>query len=424
MATTLYSYYKSKGKSLPSLSSRARLYQKYGLGSASSYRGTAKQNVALLRKLQGRGGVSSKKVQVPKTRVTGVAKKVKDATAGYKAQIRSMQRMKERAQREREAAKKEREVWKRRLGEVIKRGPRTKELTEQLYEKYRIDEQYEQIMAHLEQAHTYREELIAVEQEEAERLTMAEQRLAPTTFIRGEQALIQRQYEIRKNTLASQVAAEAAVAEALQGNVELARGLVSDMVKAATYDYERRVEDIKTFIDINNTIISQAGEDLRFSMNSLLEQARAELENAREEKRLVGELMYNYPEVKITPNMTLEQAYRAARRAASIRLQKEERRFQQQLAASRAASRAGTSYPSSYEEWKLAGGKKGTGYTYAEWLMGKKLKSGSARVGGLTRRGRYVGVGEFASDWLAIKEKVKRGINWLNKRIEKNFIIG
>jgi hypothetical protein len=50
--TTLYDYYTSLGQSLPSISTRAQLYQQAGLGSATSYAGTAAQNTSLLNYLQ------------------------------------------------------------------------------------------------------------------------------------------------------------------------------------------------------------------------------------------------------------------------------------------------------------------------------------------------------------------------------------
>lgn len=49
--TTLYEFYTGKGQILPSLTERAQLYQQYGLGSSSSYVGSAPQNTALLAKL-------------------------------------------------------------------------------------------------------------------------------------------------------------------------------------------------------------------------------------------------------------------------------------------------------------------------------------------------------------------------------------
>jgi uncharacterized protein YkwD len=48
---TLYDYYRQKGKSLPSLQERARLYESFGLGEAESYYGAGWQNALLLNKL-------------------------------------------------------------------------------------------------------------------------------------------------------------------------------------------------------------------------------------------------------------------------------------------------------------------------------------------------------------------------------------
>ena len=53
-ATNLSEYYQAWGKSLPSLSTRAGIYQALGLGSSSSYSGTAAQNTTLLNALKSR----------------------------------------------------------------------------------------------------------------------------------------------------------------------------------------------------------------------------------------------------------------------------------------------------------------------------------------------------------------------------------
>jgi len=60
--TNLAQYYSSKGQGLPSVQQRAPLYEQYGLGSASTYSGTAQQNTQLLGKLLG-GGVTSAPAQ-------------------------------------------------------------------------------------------------------------------------------------------------------------------------------------------------------------------------------------------------------------------------------------------------------------------------------------------------------------------------
>ncbi len=51
-ATTLYEWYQAQGKSLPSVSTRAKLYESMGLGKASYYTGTAEQNTKLLKALK------------------------------------------------------------------------------------------------------------------------------------------------------------------------------------------------------------------------------------------------------------------------------------------------------------------------------------------------------------------------------------
>lgn len=60
--STLHDYYAGKGQPLPSLAERAKSYEALGLGSASSYRGTAEQNRALLGGLKS-GGKPSQESQ-------------------------------------------------------------------------------------------------------------------------------------------------------------------------------------------------------------------------------------------------------------------------------------------------------------------------------------------------------------------------
>jgi hypothetical protein len=50
--STLYEYYTAKGQAMPSVSSRAALYQQLGLGQSAYYTGTAEQNTKLLKALQ------------------------------------------------------------------------------------------------------------------------------------------------------------------------------------------------------------------------------------------------------------------------------------------------------------------------------------------------------------------------------------
>jgi MFS family permease len=53
--TTLSAYYASKGKSLPSIIERGKIYESLGLGKITYYTGTAEQNTKLLNALLGQG---------------------------------------------------------------------------------------------------------------------------------------------------------------------------------------------------------------------------------------------------------------------------------------------------------------------------------------------------------------------------------
>jgi hypothetical protein len=51
-ASTLFEWYQAQGQALPSVTTRAKLYQSLGLGQASFYTGTAEQNTKLLNALK------------------------------------------------------------------------------------------------------------------------------------------------------------------------------------------------------------------------------------------------------------------------------------------------------------------------------------------------------------------------------------
>ncbi|MBI4059779.1 hypothetical protein HY406_01835 [Candidatus Giovannonibacteria bacterium] len=52
MAKTLFEYYKSRGQALPGIKERSKTFEEFGLGSAEGFRGTAEQNIALLKRLE------------------------------------------------------------------------------------------------------------------------------------------------------------------------------------------------------------------------------------------------------------------------------------------------------------------------------------------------------------------------------------
>jgi hypothetical protein len=68
-AKTLYEFYTGKGQALPSLTERGKLFEQYGLGSASGYQGTADQNTQLLGKLS---------TQAPASDTSSYVSEVKD----------------------------------------------------------------------------------------------------------------------------------------------------------------------------------------------------------------------------------------------------------------------------------------------------------------------------------------------------------
>jgi hypothetical protein len=88
-----------------------------------------------------------------------------------------------------------------------------------------------------------------IEVREQQALSTAEQRLAPNTFIRGEQALIQRQFALEKVAVSMELSSKAAEGELYSGNVEMADRYIKDYISAATYDTSQKKEELSFFMD-------------------------------------------------------------------------------------------------------------------------------------------------------------------------------
>lgn len=72
-ATTLFEFYQQKGEKLPSIPERSKVFEQFGLGSASLYQGSFEQNVLLLEKLQASPDTAPTRTPTPTATITPTA---------------------------------------------------------------------------------------------------------------------------------------------------------------------------------------------------------------------------------------------------------------------------------------------------------------------------------------------------------------
>jgi hypothetical protein len=111
-------------------------------------------------------------------------------------------------------------------------------------------------------------------------------KLAPMTFIRGEQALIQNQYAIELNRQSANINGKAAILEAKQGRWEEAQKYAEAAVSAAVAEQAYNLQMYQMFYNENQDIINGLSSDLRNALNQSIEQVRWEYEQkATKEQR-------------------------------------------------------------------------------------------------------------------------------------------
>jgi len=145
-----------------------------------------------------------------------------------------------------------------------------------LHEQYGIPEYYERLQSQIPKIDALNRQMIDLQTREQQSLMASEQRMAPMTFIRGEQALIQRQYAVEKASVAAQLGAETALAEMYKGNINMARTLIGDVVQALTYDYNQQVADwemnFNLYQDYFSALDSSTQKALDMAYNEIVRQ--------------------------------------------------------------------------------------------------------------------------------------------------------
>lgn len=148
--------------------------------------------------------------------------------------------------------------------------------------------------------------ILLSEQRDAAIGTLMQQGRSP--YLSAQQARIAESFDRRINTLAAQEATQVALFQAQQGQIDQARALVSDIVNAMTYDTNLELTKMQMFLDINRDEISMLDTSIQRDLNEVTRQLENELNQERQERTAVLELMLQYNSAGISANDTLENA--------------------------------------------------------------------------------------------------------------------
>jgi hypothetical protein len=201
------------------------------------------------------------------------------------------QQEQQRIAKEQEAAAKKREEQLAKLETQIEERPSMEKLIEEQREEYKVPEFYDKLVSLTPEIDALNNKLIEVETREQNMLMGAEQRMAPMTFIRGEQALIQRQFAVEKTAVSAELGAKTALAETYKGNINMANTLINQTIEAQLYDYNQKIDDYKYFFDYYDDhykgLDSELKSNIEKQYNLLMAQEQVEREDLQNKYSLI-----------------------------------------------------------------------------------------------------------------------------------------
>jgi len=270
-----------------------------------------------------------------------------------------LQQMWEQQQKALEEAQKQQAGLVAKFKEWIGKQPSVEEVVERERQRWQVPQTFEKIQALIPEISSLQEQINQLNVREQQALLNAEQRLAPMEFIRGEQALIQRQYAIERSALSAELGAKTALAQMYQGNISLARSLISDTIQAMTYDIQQKRQDFEFFYNANRDYIKTLEAKQQNVFNNILQQLREEEERKREEYQQKLQLILDAAAKGVNLGLSTEQLKEMSLEEVSGIYARE--------VGERAQETPTYAPPEPYRIWQLSGGKAGTGMDFGEW---------------------------------------------------------
>ena len=327
-ANTLYEYYTQQGKQLPSISERSQIYEQYGLGSASTYIGDINQNIALLKSLQ--SGVPTQSVAPQQTIEPAQPLRIEQPEVDYSyqnildkitpdtrlAQIEEERNREiQRIEAQQQAAREEQKTLKDKLTDWVS-GRKTEDVVRSEMDEWKVMETLDlQRQAFADIQELNQKAIGMIEARDAAIAALGQMTIA-TPFITGQQARVAEAYDRRISSMSALIGAKSAYAEALSGNMNVARGFINDIVNAYTFDTKLEFDRITMFLDINRDEIRALDISYQNAFSESQRYWENRLNTEKEERRIIMELSLNYLGANINYDDKLEDAVKKAREFA------------------------------------------------------------------------------------------------------------
>lgn len=205
------------------------------------------------------------------------------------------------------------------IGQMDNQPSMTDTLTSQ-YNEWGIDpkEMLTQVKSLTDEANGYRKQIATLEDQKNQELLGIEERGGISVdLMTRRQKIVENQWNSRINKVSQQLSASALQIEAMQGNINLAKGFAEDYVNAATYDAQIKRDQINAFVNLNSSLLNDIKSDERLAIQNWQAQVNRDYDNARADKEAIAQLALTYPTVakNILAAKTYDDAVRAAQPA-------------------------------------------------------------------------------------------------------------
>jgi hypothetical protein len=234
------------------------------------------------------GTLGASPMEIPDPIPSPFVREIEDSTTGFLSHFQQQQDTY--AQMMEQAEKQQQQAFDK-LEDAMAEKPSMADMMETLGDKYGLPEQFKRLQALAPEIDAINQRLIQTELAEQQALMGAEGRMAPMTFIRGEQALIQRQYGVQKAAISAELGAKAALGQMYQGNIELANSMIDRTIQAHLYDYDQKISDYQFFFehysDEFNRLDSEYKNAIENQFNLIQKQEEIEREDLKEKYNLI-----------------------------------------------------------------------------------------------------------------------------------------
>jgi predicted metal-dependent phosphoesterase TrpH len=151
----------------------------------------------------------------------------------------------------------------------IERKPTADIIKEQM-EKYGVPETFEKIKALTPEITALNQELANLQARELQEISNIQTNPQfSVQYASREARRVSREYAIKQMGVSAELGAKTALMQAYQGNIATARNLISDVVEAMNYDTNQKLQDIRTFIDMNQDFIDSLEADQKNILNNI-----------------------------------------------------------------------------------------------------------------------------------------------------------